>query len=184
MRISCCHERIWNNYVEIHWKSMQIMGFFFWCTRWYTSRGDPTRQDKVWRKTLLHYVNTNWSDWWATLDLDDEKYIENSINIHSNHPSINLIHKHSEHHTNFSFKHLNPSEVGTIHGKLNTKKAMVVMTLRPNSSKLQLLLYQSPYLELSIMYLTSLNFPPKLKLLRLVPSIKRTVSWTKTTIDL
>ncbi len=29
---------------------------------------------------------------------------------HSNHPSIRLIHKYPEHHYNFSFKHLNPSE--------------------------------------------------------------------------
>ncbi len=58
----------------------------------------------------------------ATLDLGDEQFIENSINKQSNHPSIKLIHKHPVHH-NFSFKHLNPSEVGTILGKLNTKKA-------------------------------------------------------------
>ncbi len=59
----------------------------------------------------------------ATLDLDDKKFIENSINKHSNHPSIKLIHKHPEHLYNFSFKHLNLSEVGTILSKLNTKKA-------------------------------------------------------------
>ncbi len=60
----------------------------------------------------------------ATLDLGDEKFIENSIKKHSNHPSIKLIHKHPEYHNNFSFKHLNPSEVGTILCKPNTKKAM------------------------------------------------------------
>ncbi len=58
----------------------------------------------------------------AALDLGDEKCIENSINKHSNHP-IKLIHKHPEHHNNFSCKHLNPSEVGTILVKLNIKKA-------------------------------------------------------------
>ncbi len=57
----------------------------------------------------------------ATLDLGDKKFIENSINKHSNHPGIKLIHKHPEHHNNVSFKHLNPSEVGTILSKLNTK---------------------------------------------------------------
>ncbi len=121
----------------------------------------------------------------ATLDLDNEKFIENSINKHSNHPSIKLIHKHPEHHNNFSFKHLNPSEVGTILSKLNTKKARDCDGLKVKLIKIAALkLYQPPCLELSIMHLTSLNVPPKLKLLRLVPSINRTVSWTRTTIDL
>ncbi len=91
----------------------------------------------------------------ATLGPGDEKCIENSINKHSNHPSIKLIHKHPEHHNNISFKHLNPSEVRTIFGKLNTKKAMGCDDLTATR-----------------------------QLQRLVPSIKRTVSWTITTIDL
>ncbi len=59
---SCCHEIIWNNYIEIHWKNMQVMIIIFRCTLWYNCLGDLTRQHEVWRKKLLHYINTNWSD--------------------------------------------------------------------------------------------------------------------------
>ncbi len=48
---SCCHERIWNNYVKIHWKSMQVRFIIFLCTREYNSLGGPTRKHKVWMKT-------------------------------------------------------------------------------------------------------------------------------------
>ncbi len=41
---SCCHERIWNNYVEIHWKNMQVMFIISWSTWGYNSLDDPTRQ--------------------------------------------------------------------------------------------------------------------------------------------
>ncbi len=56
---------IWNNYVEIQWKIMQVIFIIFWCIWGKNSLSDPTRQHKVWRKKLLHYhyVNTKWSHW-------------------------------------------------------------------------------------------------------------------------
>ncbi len=47
-----CHERIWNNYVEIQWKNMQVIFIILLCIRGYNSLGDPTRQHEVWRKIL------------------------------------------------------------------------------------------------------------------------------------
>ncbi len=43
----CCSERIWNNYVEIHRKSMQVIFIILLCTGEYNSLGDPTRQHKA-----------------------------------------------------------------------------------------------------------------------------------------
>ncbi len=48
---SYCHERIWNNFIEIHWKSMQVMFNIFWNTLGYNSLDNPSRQHDVWRKT-------------------------------------------------------------------------------------------------------------------------------------
>ncbi len=48
-----CHERIWNNYIEIQWKSMQVIFIILLCTRGYNFLCDPTRQHEVWRKILL-----------------------------------------------------------------------------------------------------------------------------------
>ncbi len=50
----CCHEKIWNNYIKMQWKSMQVIFIMFWCMQGYKSLGDPTRQHEVWRKMLLH----------------------------------------------------------------------------------------------------------------------------------
>ncbi len=37
-------------------KNKQVIFIIFWCTQWYNSVGDLTRQHKVWSKNLLHYV--------------------------------------------------------------------------------------------------------------------------------
>ncbi len=42
-----CSERIWNNYVEIHRKSMQVIFIILLCTREYNSLGDATRQHEA-----------------------------------------------------------------------------------------------------------------------------------------
>ncbi len=49
-------EGIWNNYVDIQQKIMQVRFNIFLSTWGYNSLGDPTRQHEVWRKILL---NTN-----------------------------------------------------------------------------------------------------------------------------
>ncbi len=49
----CCIERIWNNYIEIHQKSILVMLIMVWSTQGYNSLDDPTRQLEVWRKILL-----------------------------------------------------------------------------------------------------------------------------------
>ncbi len=46
------HERIWNNYIEIQWKSMLVI---LWWTQAYNSLSELARQHGVWRKTALHY---------------------------------------------------------------------------------------------------------------------------------
>ncbi len=48
MVLSSDHKRIWNNYVEIQWKNMQVI---FWWTWAYNSLGEPIREHDVWRKT-------------------------------------------------------------------------------------------------------------------------------------
>ncbi len=53
---SCCLqtlEGIWNNYVDIEQKVMQVIFIIFLNTWGYNSLGDPTRQHKVWKKILL-----------------------------------------------------------------------------------------------------------------------------------
>ncbi len=57
---SCCHERIWNNSVEIQWKTCR-----FWSVWGYYSLGEPNRQHKVWRKTCLGKVILVRSWFWA-----------------------------------------------------------------------------------------------------------------------
>ncbi len=52
-------EGIWNNYVDIEQKIMQVRFIISLCTWGYIYLGDPTRQHEVWRKTRL---NTNWSN--------------------------------------------------------------------------------------------------------------------------
>ncbi len=79
----CCPERILKNYIKIHWKSMQAMIFIFRCTLWYNFLGYPTRQHEVWRKTLLHYVNTNWYD---------QKYITQRIFPLTKSAAVHLLH--------------------------------------------------------------------------------------------
>ncbi len=51
--------RIWNNYVEIQCKSIQVIFIILLCTWGYNTLGDMTRQHRVWSKTCL---NTNWSN--------------------------------------------------------------------------------------------------------------------------
>ncbi len=53
-------EGIWNNYIDIEQKIMQVTFSISLCTWGYISLGDPTRQE-VWRKILL---NTN--SWYLT----------------------------------------------------------------------------------------------------------------------
>ncbi len=45
----CCRVIIWNNYVEIHRKSMQVI----FCAPENIILSDPTRQHEVWKKILL-----------------------------------------------------------------------------------------------------------------------------------
>ncbi len=104
--------------------------------------------------------------------ISDSKEIANSINKHSNHPSIKPIHKHPEHHINLSFKQLNPSEVGTILGKLNTKTATGCDGLTNPLSGII-----NHVFDLS-------KFPTHAKAAEVDPIHKRIVSWTRTTIDL
>ncbi len=52
-------EGIWNNYVDIEHKIMQVRFIIFLCTWGYISLGDLTWQHEVWRKILL---NTKWAD--------------------------------------------------------------------------------------------------------------------------
>ncbi len=59
---SCCHERIWNNYVEIQWKSMQVIFIMLLCTQGYNFLGDPTTQHNVWRKTHQGEGELHWTD--------------------------------------------------------------------------------------------------------------------------
>ncbi len=47
-------EGIWNNYVDLEQKHMQVIFIIFLSTWGYNSLGDPTRQHKVWKKILLH----------------------------------------------------------------------------------------------------------------------------------
>ncbi len=70
-----CRERIWNNYIEIQWKSMQVIFIILLCTWGYNSPGDPTRQHKVWRKILLqaglgneHKTKLNYSTYQTKFD--------------------------------------------------------------------------------------------------------------------
>ncbi len=46
-------EGIWNNYVDIQPKIMQVRFIILLCTRGYNSLVDPIRQHDVWRKTRL-----------------------------------------------------------------------------------------------------------------------------------
>ncbi len=48
---------IWNNYVEIHRKHMQVRIIIFRRTLCYNSLGNPIRQHEVEGKILLYYVN-------------------------------------------------------------------------------------------------------------------------------
>jgi len=57
------------------------------------------------------------------LQLDDECFVNTSVERHKDHPSINLIQNHPEHHCDFEFRQVSPMKVETILGKLNTKKA-------------------------------------------------------------
>ncbi len=63
---SCCHERIWNNYIEINWKSMQVRFIMLLCTQRYTSLADLTRQHEVWWTTHLNtLIKTDPTEtWW------------------------------------------------------------------------------------------------------------------------
>ncbi len=54
-------EGIWNNYVDIQQKIMQVRFIILLCTQGYNSLVDPIRQHEVWRKILL---NTN--SWYLT----------------------------------------------------------------------------------------------------------------------
>ncbi len=56
-----CHENIWNNYVDIQQKIMQVRFIIFLSNCGYNSLGVPTRQHEVWWKILL---NTN--SWYLT----------------------------------------------------------------------------------------------------------------------
>ncbi len=49
-----CRERIWNNYVEIQWKGIQVIFIILLCTGGYNSLGDPTRQNEN--------TSTSWSN--------------------------------------------------------------------------------------------------------------------------
>ncbi len=68
-------EGIWNNYVDIEQKIMQIRFIIFLCTWGYISLGDLTWQHKVWRKTRL---NTNWSKQHLTATAQGE---QNDLNF-------------------------------------------------------------------------------------------------------
>ncbi len=61
-RGSWCHEKIWNNYVDIQDQNMQVIFIILLCTQGYNSLCDPTKQHKVWRKYLATRLNTNWSE--------------------------------------------------------------------------------------------------------------------------
>ncbi len=47
--------RIWNNYVDIQWKSMPVRFILFLCIRGYNFLGNLTRKYKVWRKNTSKY---------------------------------------------------------------------------------------------------------------------------------
>ncbi len=97
---------------------------------------------------------------------------------------IKLIHKHPEHRNKFSFKHLNPSEVGTILGKLNTKKATGCDGLTAKLITIAAPAISAPLSGIINHVFDQSKFPTQAKAAEVGPMHNTTVSWIRTTIDL